>query len=193
MSGRSLTFTGPGSDGGLQAPGCDWPAPSTARWRDSAAGHKQARKFLRSAGDLFLAGDPKAREGRWSAYKHGRTEQGCKGWERSWLQWPWDGGIHDPGRRKQGKKQDHSTGIQESRVWLVEDLVRWIPCDTALETESPRRVDWFSRITSSNLKYSPSQHEVKQRYKKYLLGWSKLGPKEETFKSWKQDHVTQQE
>lgn len=37
-----------------------------------------------------------------------------------WLQQPRDGGAQDPERRERGKKQDHSPGLQESRVWPVQ-------------------------------------------------------------------------
>ena len=46
--------------------------------------------------------------------KRSRTDWGCEGWGQPWMQWPWDGGVREPAWRKQGNKQDHNLGLQES-------------------------------------------------------------------------------
>ena len=38
-----------------------------------------------------------------------------------WLQQSRDGGVQDSERREQDKKQDHNPGLQESRVWSVQN------------------------------------------------------------------------
>lgn len=37
-------------------------------------------------------------------------------WRSGWWQLPWDGGVKDPEKREQGKKQNHNPGLQERRM-----------------------------------------------------------------------------
>lgn len=67
------------------------------------------------------------------------------------------GGLQDPERKEQGKKQDRNLGLQETRLWPVQ----WCVWNSSMRGRSRRedessKAGWFSWVTSSKFKNDPS-------------------------------------